>query len=264
MSEPHYKTFLATALAAKRQKNGRYSLRAFARFLDIDAGVLSRIMTGKRPPALDTAERLISALKLTRDERRMFLESVVQDKGRKTLSIAGLQDDLKPEVQSIPSELFKIICDPLHYAILELTFSKDFIAKPQAIAKRLGVTTVEAEVAIARLLEVNLLKRDGKKLLKTNKHITTHDKQSTTQALQNRYVASLDLAKRALQKEPISRRNMTSMTMCIDPTRIPTAKAMIEEFTDKLCSYLEGGTRLEIFELAINLFSLEASLRQKL
>ncbi len=56
--------------------NPRYSLRSFAKSLEIDPSNLSRVMAQKRTLALSTAEGLADRLKLAPKERKAFLSSV--------------------------------------------------------------------------------------------------------------------------------------------------------------------------------------------
>lgn len=49
-------------------------------------------------------------------------------------------------------------------------------------------------------------------------------------------------------------REFTFITMAVDKSKMIEAKAMIREFRDKLCAYLEEGEKTEVYELAIQLF----------
>ena len=61
--------FLRRELARRQQRNGRYSLRAFARDVDCDHATLSQWLRGTRPVSDTAEERLYSRLDLSPLER---------------------------------------------------------------------------------------------------------------------------------------------------------------------------------------------------
>jgi transcriptional regulator with XRE-family HTH domain len=69
-------TLLQDEFERRRARNARYSLRAFARGLDIDHSTLSQMMRGKRTIPDRTLEKLAKQLGVTRDEleRRCEIE----------------------------------------------------------------------------------------------------------------------------------------------------------------------------------------------
>lgn len=56
--------FLNEELRQRRQRNPRYSLRMFARLVNVDASALSKILKGERPLSLPVARRILKALKV--------------------------------------------------------------------------------------------------------------------------------------------------------------------------------------------------------
>ena len=58
-------------------------------------------------------------------------------------------------------EIFKIIGDWYHCAILELTYLSDFKAEPNWIAKKLGIGYLEAKLALERLISLGLLVKEN-------------------------------------------------------------------------------------------------------
>lgn len=62
----------------RKEKNPRYSLRAFARSLGVSSGQLSEILSGKRPLSHKLARRISIALALTEVEGQRLLQLVSQ------------------------------------------------------------------------------------------------------------------------------------------------------------------------------------------
>jgi transcriptional regulator with XRE-family HTH domain len=116
---------LRFALDERRGRNRRYSLRAFAQMLGVDHSTLSQLMRGRRPLSARTIETLGRRLGLTMKQVRVFVEH---------------------RVASGPD-----------LAILELTHRREFRPDSRWIAHELGVGIDEANVALQRLLRLDLL-----------------------------------------------------------------------------------------------------------
>ena len=70
--------FLMTTFNERKDKNPRYSLRAFARSLGVSSGQLSEILSGKRPLSHKLARRIAIALALTEEESQKLVFLVSQ------------------------------------------------------------------------------------------------------------------------------------------------------------------------------------------
>jgi uncharacterized protein (TIGR02147 family) len=184
------------------------------------------------------------------------LESVVEAQKAKSLGEPAADERA---VQLVSQDDFAVISDLCHYALLELTFADGFDPAPRAIARRLGLTTIEVEQALARLKRLGLIEARGDTLAKTERFVQTADPQLTTPALKAQQREIIARSREALEKQSLERRSHTGMTMCIDPARIPIAKKMINDFMFRLCEVLEGGPRREVYQLSVGLFSLEES-----
>jgi transcriptional regulator with XRE-family HTH domain len=70
--------YLISIFNERKDKNPRYSLRAFARSLGVSSGQLSEILSGKRPLSHKLARRISIALALTEDESQKLIQLVSQ------------------------------------------------------------------------------------------------------------------------------------------------------------------------------------------
>lgn len=73
---PRYVEMLFFHLESRLEKNKYYSVRAFARDMEMDMGHLSRIFSGIRIPRKGTAKRICDRLNFTTAETKEFLLSV--------------------------------------------------------------------------------------------------------------------------------------------------------------------------------------------
>lgn len=154
-------------------------------------------------------------------------------------------------------ELFTIISDWQHYAIMMLLETEGAQSKPRWIAKQLGITPIEASLSFKRMVNLGLLKRKKNSWTIDSSYLTTADKNKTTPALRKHQRQMLEKALFSLDNDSIEDRSITSLTMAVDPSRIAPARKMIEDFSRELCDFLEGGHRTQVYQLGINLFPLQ-------
>ncbi len=247
--------------AELRDKNPRYSVRAFARDLSLDAGFLSHVLNGKRKLSVARAIEVAERLKLNSTQKRLFLvvaqfEATTRSKEKQRLAQELSRLVEHAPVQSISVEQYRILSDWYHFAILEMTEDPEFDADPSTISRRLGIPHMDAKLARERLLQIGLLQNDGSKIKKTAVHFSP-PQDIVEIAYRQRHSTVLDKAKEALNDIDPNKREFFSITMCIDPELLPIAKERIRDFAWDLCRTLESGKRKEIHELAIQLFPLE-------
>lgn len=74
-----YRKILFSEFQTRKAKNPRYSVRAFAKYLFLDNGFLSKLFSGKVLLSLDLADKITKRLKLTPELRREFLLSAAEE-----------------------------------------------------------------------------------------------------------------------------------------------------------------------------------------
>lgn len=87
--KPLHISLLQAELKRRKEKNERYSLRAFASFLQLDPSALSRILSCKQELSLQTSLQVIRKLKLGPNERAQFIRSIAEEKYRRAYLVLG-------------------------------------------------------------------------------------------------------------------------------------------------------------------------------
>lgn len=235
--------WLSQEFLRRREKNAAYSLRSFARSLSISSGALSQILARKRPLSAKSAKKICERLGYSPDVTVRFLEMTQREFCR----------SLAPQkVRQLDLDVFRLIADWYHYAILSLLETKGASSTPQWIARRLCITPVEARGALERLLRLGLLRKEGNHLKPQQTTLTTpHDKPSG--ALRKLHRQSLERAIASLEEVPVELREISLVTMAISPKKLPIAKEMIRRFRRSLTRLLEDGERTEVYNLTIQL-----------
>lgn len=240
-----FRAFLQEELAARCRANPSYSLRAFARSLRIEPSSLSQILGGKRPITEKMKLRLGSALGL----------SVAQ------LDRLPSEDTInQTSFQNLSLDTFAVISDWYHYAILELTYLDDF--KPDAawIGQRLGITKSEVNIAVERLVRLNLLEfgKDGSwRDRSANGRLSHLNPKLSSQSARNYQGQLLALSKRSLEQDAFELRSHSSATLCFDPDDLPAATEAITKFRRKFArDFQPKGRAKEVYQLQISFFPL--------
>ncbi len=261
----YYQTCLKDELSRRLQKNPRYSLRSFARSLQVDPASLSRILLNQKVPTPELSQKILKNISLSPAEQKQFLQSMAkayEDHGvqRKKPEIKKILSDLNSHVPThdFSADLFRVISDWYHYAILQLIQTEGSQMDAKWMARELNLQEIEVKLALSRLQELNLLEEKNGKWVRIPRSLVLEDKAITTPALRKRVKQVTEKSVSSLENDSIELRNHSTLTMAIDPAKIPLAKKMIEAFTLELANALQTKKK-KVYELQINLFPLQRS-----
>lgn len=245
----HIGELLEKKLLEKQQFNSNYSLRAFARDLNLSAGTVSSIISGKRRPSEKLVYELANKLSLDRAELSFALEPFKIKK----------EFNEKKEYHQLSEEDYKKVSSWIAYALLSLIECDDFVPHLPIISKRLGVSEQKITEALYHLNELKIISISEEGEIKRNKKRVMTTNNIPSEALRESHQRHLDLAKEKLVAIPINERNYQSITMPINPDKIPQAKELINDFIDGLSSLLETGVKTEVYKFNCQLFPLTIS-----
>lgn len=274
---PHnFVGFLKLELQERNKKNPRYSLRSFAKNMDLSSSFVSKLLNGKRPLTEGTYNKIISQLSLDPEiadyyRQIEFIEGSLKTAKDMSRLIEGeLNENFDDEEQKTIAEQkkykalnldqFSFIADWYHFAILELLTVEDFIFNPNYIASQLGISPLEAKMAVERLFRLGLIKsrktaRDEQIFVVENN--STIGRDIATAATLKQQQAFLQMASNALLEVPIEQRSQTSMTMAIPKSRLKEAQRMIHDFRRNMTSLMQRrGKRDSVYQLTISFYPL--------
>lgn len=239
--------FLVEHFATLKIKNPAYSLRAYSKKMKIGHAALSEMMNGKRKISYKSARIIVEHLNLSPVEKN------------KILKIERTKGALKVEnskYMQIEMDQYHMVSDWYYFAILSLAETEDFHDDAGWISERLNIRINDAKIALGRLERLGLLKRNNlDKLVTTGESFkTTNDISSAT--LRKSHFDNLELAKISLENDAVEIRDISSMTMAIDPDLLPQAKKLIQNFRRQITQFLESEKKQEVYKLNIQLFPL--------
>ena len=248
-----FRLYLQAELLRRCRANRNYSLRAFARHLEIEPSALSKILSGKRGISKAMLFRLGSKLGVDQARIQEFEEKIKMSRANQ-----ADKDSAGVEFKQLTFDTFELISNWYYYGILELTSVEGFNPDPKWIAKAVGISVPEVTIAIERLQRLGLLEIDDKgQFWDRSGNVTTLGSNFSVVALRNLQRQVLEMALTALDEVPIDRRDQTSVTMAINSSLLPEAKERIKAFRRDLAVFLQDaskGNRDEVYQLGISLY----------
>ncbi len=237
-----------------RQKNNiNYSLRGFARFLEIQPPTLSAVLNEKRPLPYHIAERVAQRLQLSPSEKLRFINSI------KNRSLQN-KKDASQFSQTSPYQLkeeahFKVISEWEHYAILSLCRLNKFKSDPQWIAQQLGITIERTKTCIENLVDSGLLSVNNGKLERVYSSVNTSS-DVISSALKKAHREAIRLAFEKLEIIPIELRDFSTNTFPIKKENLLEAKLMIQQFNKDFSRFIESEEGDHVYQINIQFFPL--------
>lgn len=243
-----FRLWLQTELTQRCQKNPRYSLRAFSQLLNMDASSVSQILSGKRQVSIKVIDKICESLGAPPIQKKAFLQNLNRKR--------PLLKKNKIPYELMEQDTFACISDWYHFAILEMIHLKVFQNSASWISKRLGITSTEVKIALDRLKRLKLIEEKKGTLVRTKIFLTNFSPGMTSAAHKNLQRQLIQKAIDAIDTCPQEAKDITSMTMSIDVTKMPEARKIITEFRRKMSHFLEDGNRNSVYQLTVQLYPL--------
>ncbi len=243
----NFRLRLQSELAERCASNPQYSLRSFALHLGIDHSTLSQLLRGKRRLTEAAIQKLGSALKLGSDE----LESYLADHRRWPVA-----DPLVDEATRLTRDAAEMIADWYHYAILELTRLESFRADSSWVARVLGISTDEVNIALVRLCHLGLLSMEGDRWVDRSQGLVVSMEDFTQAAIDRLWSQVRELALASI-RDPARIHEHHSTTLAVDSKRLPEITEKIARFRSELLELLQHDrAHDDVYRLEINLFPI--------
>jgi uncharacterized protein (TIGR02147 family) len=264
---------LKQALQEKQRKNPAYTMRAAARDAGVTSGFMSMVLSGKKRLTFKRAVQFAQLLKIDGASsdlllRAVALESTTDSACRAYLANALGGDSARQQQEYAVLELdrFRTLSDWYHIAILDLTLVKGFESNAAWVSEELGISLEQATSAVARLQRLGLLEitKDGQ-WIKTDAKLAIPTTYSD-KAMRDFQEQMIDKAREALQSpspEDFAARDISGVSMAIDPARLPEAKLRIQRFRRDMLEFLEEGESTELYRMNVQLFRLSKKRRKQ-
>ncbi|MDA8792003.1 TIGR02147 family protein [Bacteriovoracaceae bacterium] len=257
--EIDYLFFIRNEFDGRLRYNPQYSLRAFARDLDISPSRLSEILNRKGGLSEKSAIKIAKKLKLNLEEQSYFLALVnhnfSRSKEKQLLARKVIQDHKNNKYFMLSSDTFKLISDWEYYAILSAVQLDAYTGNDEWLAKKLDITLERLEECFRILLKLKLLKIEKDRYILVNEKVSTTDGIPSF-ALRASHKQNLIQAMESVDGSENDLRNISSISMAIDKSKLPEAFEKIKKFRRELSDFLEDGERNEVYNLNVQLIPI--------
>lgn len=234
--------YLLTRYNSRKLKNPRYSQRAFAAHLGIHSGRLSQYISGERTISATTGRKIAEKLALDSAETEYFIHLITSDK-----------EATKSNKRTLADDEMALMVEWYHAALLALLTTKDFRPDYSWMAKRLNLPQEVVQASMERLLRIGLVEETDKGI-KRKPGVVSTGTDVPSQFLRLSHKDTLRYVIDGIDRVPLEKRDVTSVTFAMDIRKIPMAKKMIRDFRLKLASKLSKGTKTDVVSLSVQLF----------
>lgn len=229
----------------RRSRNSNFSLRSFAKWLQISPAQLSQMMTGKRSITLKSLEKISSRLALSPSEKKSLMNSYLKDK-------KFIDNNTDKKKENLDEDKFRLIADWYHFAILSLTQVKSAQANPTWIARRLGISIEQASQALLRLQRMGIIQiKPVFKQISAPFEIVSD---IPSEAIRKFHRQSLGLALEKLDTVPNNLRDFQTMSIPLNPKQVPVLKKHIDEWLEQASEISNAKDATEVYQISVQLF----------
>ncbi|MGZ5278627.1 MAG: DUF4423 domain-containing protein [Pseudobdellovibrionaceae bacterium] len=230
-----------------KSKNPRLSHRYFAQKLGLSSGALSEILKGKRKVSVKLAAKIAERLNLDPMTTANLLGQTPD------VDVAGNIDYLK-----LSDDQFHLISEWPHFAILNLVKSDSCQHKITWFADQLNLPTRIVQDTVDRLLRLGMLSFQKKKYIRTQAHFKTSDDVMNL-SIKKSNLEDLEMIQEHLRTLEVHERDFTSVTMLVDPSKMPEFKKWIRKAQDQFAHKFETTKSANPFRLTLALYPLKKS-----
>jgi hypothetical protein len=148
--QPDFRERLREEFARRRQVNARYSLRAYAEWLDIDHSTLSQMLKGNRAVPTPWLRKWSAKLGLGEEETAIYAAAAQADD--------PLELETRLRTKLWIGEAQSFLNSSVHWRLLQLVRTPQWRPDIRWAARHLAVGVDELNEALSRLLRLSLLR----------------------------------------------------------------------------------------------------------
>lgn len=256
-----YRHYIEREFRARCRRNPSYSLRAYARDLDVHPAKLSEVIRKTCGLSAQSAAQLAPKLKLTEQESEHFVILVEAEHSRSSARKKQALEILKKfqminGINEIELEKFKVISDWHHNALLELMMLEHFVSSTEWMAEQLNLNLETTQQALVRLEKFGLIQNQNGQWCVTDANLTTTNG-IPSREIREHHFQIIQKASESIEDQPVNERDLSSMTMAINEADLPFVQNKLQEFRRSLAIELQKNTKKNrVYCLATQFFPL--------
>ena len=257
-----FKDFLRDEFERRILKNSKYSLRAFARDLDVSLSRLSEVFAKSEGISMTSASKIATRLKMSESEKEYFQQMILAHHGRnkaiKKKALAKVRGNkAKRELTFLRENYLSVLSQWYYLALAEMLTLKN-APTPEELMKILDLTLPALEAAIAHLATKGFIVR-GKNGQWVKSSPFIHVESSTpAESIRRYHQKMINRGLSAIDRQPIADRKYLTTVFSVKKDNIEEARKELErfnnEFLHKYTSPTEGDS---VYCFALQLFQFD-------
>jgi cyanate lyase/DNA-binding transcriptional regulator YhcF (GntR family) len=239
-----FRDYLSDVFLERLKKNPKYSIRAFARSIEIDQSLLSKYLNRKRNLSEQSIRKIGQKLGLDDQTVSKFLPFKTRL-------------DQESRFKNLSEDTFEIMAQWHYFALMELTEIED-VKSVKDMSDRLGMDLETVIESLKKLQYVGLLDEDENgKWFQTEKDLSWANTTSTSEARRIYQKRILLKAVQAIDEVGIDERDNTSIVLACDKKLLPVIRQEFAQFRSKLNQYVQdNGNYTDVFQLCMAFYPL--------
>jgi uncharacterized protein (TIGR02147 family) len=256
------KKLLNVKLKERKKKNPAYSLRAFARDLEITPAQLSIYLNQEKGLSIRTVQKILNLLQVSTIDHEFilsqFLVNHFKDE-KKSLPAQDVITNLKTENYTLlPNEDFDLLKEWHYCGILALIETKNFQAEESWIAARLGISPEVAAHSLQQMIALQMIQTNAAGIWEVNGSYFANPDNQKNKSSQYFHQQIIQKSLASVGTISYEKRDFSSLLMSVRADQLPEAKKLIQSFREMFDQRFSMNTpseeKDEVFALAIQFF----------
>lgn len=241
----HYSDWLNFEFETRKSINPKYSLRAFAKKLEMSPAKLSEVLRKKQGLSQSIASRIAKKLNLSTEEREVFINMVqsldARSKATRLKASQDLQNYLQQDAKKLDLEelndQFEMISDWHNSALMELI--KIGIIQEDILAQKLDISMEQVKKSLYLLHKLKLITIKDGGYFGTLKNFKVGDL-APSAAIRKFHTQILSKAIESIENQSIDKRTLSALTIAIDEEILPQVFKKIKDFRSELNEFISN------------------------
>lgn len=234
---------LKSIFAKKTEKNPNYSLRAFARDLNISPGRLSVILTGKEEPGDRFIQSIMTTSKLSDEEKEQIKNSQLLRYGL-DLELAEGNVDIST---GVPEDLTHLDV----HSTLALLRTNEATDSHDWISRRLGISRERVDRAIESLIRHKIIVHRKNKYAQKVSGLIYHEKHQSPQKIAEQYHSYLMKTLPDLLKLDREHSLFATLVVPLDKKDLVKVRKILQSAFKRIKDLSDKSDRSEVYNLSI-------------
>lgn len=243
-------SFIQSEYEKRKEKNPRYSMRAYANALNIEHSTLSKILAQKRPLTFETANKILSALDIQTSIKNSLLLTLSDPS-----SYEGKRED--SEYVTLTEEELEKTYRWYFFAILSALEIPTIKPTSEGLAEFLELDSQVTQSSVSLLIKMGAIQKNKNNELELTGKCYTTTNEVKSSALVRAHVDHMEQAIRYIESSK-KQSDYSGMTVAIPIEKLSEAKRRIKEFRRSFGSWLSEDSfpKTDVYRFNLQFFPL--------